>query len=367
MYTWENAVLTTKGIALLAKLTSGHTLSLVRAVAGAGYVGDTSLKYQSSVTGEKQELWFATQSYPEEGTCAVPVRLYNTGLSAGYIATQIGIYAMDPDEGEILYLIAQAGQDDGTKVPSESEMPGYSAEWTFYLKYGQADGVSVTVDPSNTVNEDRVRSIISEVVTKENLGIDKVDNTPDVEKVVKFASYAMNAAKVNNTLVIRLKGGSTEGTDMFTYSGGAAKSVNITAAKIGAEPAFESANTGCYYREVGGKKEWINPPLALNEEYQTTERFMGKPVYTKLVSFSGPVNINSEHLYTFHNQERDNPGTITVIHFEATLIEANGTGTVLPYYDLCEIAVSGGIFRYSTDNTDFLNSTIYGRVWYVYN
>lgn len=257
MYTWDNAVLTSKGKALLAKLTSGHTLSLVRAVTGTGYVGETSLKHQSSVTGEKQELWFATQSYPEEGTCAVPVRLYNTGLATGYIATQIGIYAMDPDEGEILYLIAQAGQDDGTKVPSESEMPGYSAEWTFYLEYGQADSVSVTVDPSNTVNEDRVRSIISEVVTKENLGIDRVDNTPDSEKLVKFASQALNASRVINSLVIRINGGSTEGTDMFTFNGGSAKSVNITPAKIGAAKeshthAASDISSGAIAMENGG-------------------------------------------------------------------------------------------------------------------
>ena len=30
--------------------------------------------------------------------------------------------------------------------------------------------------------------------------------------------------------------------------------------------------------------EWINPPMALNTEYRTTERYMGKPVYAKLVN-----------------------------------------------------------------------------------
>ena len=30
--------------------------------------------------------------------------------------------------------------------------------------------------------------------------------------------------------------------------------------------------------------EWINPPLALGVEYRTTERYLGKPVYVKLVN-----------------------------------------------------------------------------------
>ena len=29
--------------------------------------------------------------------------------------------------------------------------------------------------------------------------------------------------------------------------------------------------------------EWVNPPMNLNTEYRTTERYMGKPVYVKVV------------------------------------------------------------------------------------
>ena len=42
----------------------------------------------------------------------------------------------------------------------------------------------------------------------------------------------------------------------------------------------DSDYPGCYYRMVGGEKEWINPPMRAGWEYRTTERFLGKPVYT---------------------------------------------------------------------------------------
>lgn len=36
---------------------------------------------------------------------------------------------------------------------------------------------------------------------------------------------------------------------------------------------------GCWYRTVNGETEWLNPPMITGEEYRTTKRYMGKPVY----------------------------------------------------------------------------------------
>jgi hypothetical protein len=49
-------------------------------------------------------------------------------------------------------------------------------------------------------------------------------------------------------------------------------------------PIESSDNPGCYYKLVGGEKEWLNPPVVLGVEYRTTERYKGKVVYTKLFS-----------------------------------------------------------------------------------
>ena len=50
------------------------------------------------------------------------------------------------------------------------------------------------------------------------------------------------ALKNPNSLVIKLNGGATEGTNMFTYDGSAAKSFNITPSSIGAAAASHSHN-----------------------------------------------------------------------------------------------------------------------------
>lgn len=163
MNQWANTVLTDKGAALLAKLAQGNTLNITRTTTGVGFVTPGLLTKQIEVTGPKQELAFKSVTYPENGKCAIPVSLKNDALGVGYEATQIGLYAMDPDEGEILLIISQAPDaNSGTIVPSATEMPGYSAEWTFYLQYGQANGVTVTVDPTGTVSREEMEQALAE-------------------------------------------------------------------------------------------------------------------------------------------------------------------------------------------------------------
>lgn len=163
MNQWANTVLTDKGAALLSKLTQGNTLNITRAITGSGYVTPGLLIKQTEVTGPQQGLEFRPVSYPEEGQCAITVALKNEGLAAGYEATQVGIYATDPDEGEILFFITQSvDAASGTIIPSEAEMPGYSAEWIFYLKYGQADGVIVTVGQTGTVSRTEMEAYVNQ-------------------------------------------------------------------------------------------------------------------------------------------------------------------------------------------------------------
>lgn len=49
-----------------------------------------------------------------------------------------------------------------------------------------------------------------------------------------FDGNSATATKVNNNLVVKLNSGTSEGTNMFTFNGSAAKSVNVTPAAIGA-------------------------------------------------------------------------------------------------------------------------------------
>lgn len=59
---------------------------------------------------------------------------------------------------------------------------------------------------------------------------------------------ATSANKVNNSLTVKLNSGTTEGTNMFTFNGSAAKAVNITPSAIGAA-ASSHTHDDRYYTE----------------------------------------------------------------------------------------------------------------------
>ncbi len=61
---------------------------------------------------------------------------------------------------------------------------------------------------------------------------------------------------------------------------------------------FVEDNTyvGCFYRMVGGEKEWLNPPMEVGREYRTIKRYNSFPVYTKRIDYgylrNEPANMN---------------------------------------------------------------------------
>lgn len=57
---------------------------------------------------------------------------------------------------------------------------------------------------------------------------------------------ATSANKVNSSLTVKLNGGTTEGTNMFTFNGSAAKAVNITPSAIGAAPTSHASSATTY-------------------------------------------------------------------------------------------------------------------------
>ena len=88
------------------------------------------------------------------------------------------------------------------------------------------DGISADVN-EHTANKENPHG-----VTAAQVGLDKVDNTPDSEKAVAFASEAGVGRKVPYNLSIRFNGGSTESTDLFTFNGSTSRNVNITPDKL---------------------------------------------------------------------------------------------------------------------------------------
>lgn len=154
MASWSNATVTEKGYALQAKLLSTDALVITRVVSGSGRVTAGQLINQTAVREEKQTLSVEALSYDDNGNAIIKTSLNNKNLSSGYSCNQIGIYASDPDEGEILYAISQEATT-GEDIPSIEEQPhGYYCSWVFTLTFSNSSNISVTIDPANALTKE---------------------------------------------------------------------------------------------------------------------------------------------------------------------------------------------------------------------
>lgn len=141
MATWDNVVYTTQGLNLMAKLQTGAALEITRAIGSDGHVSADALPALTEITA-KQTLTLSDAIYKGNGQALLPVTLYNRGLTEGYPLRQIGIYATDPDDGEVLMLVAQSETPD--TIPTELASPDFVANFSFHIALGNAGRINVT-------------------------------------------------------------------------------------------------------------------------------------------------------------------------------------------------------------------------------
>lgn len=173
MNIWENTVLTDQGKALQAKLLQGQTLKISRVTTGSKKVPIVDLRQQADVTEGGYDITLQPSRTEGEKT-VLPVLLENTGLKESYDLWQVGFFAEDPDEGEILFCISQASQ--AKHIPSEAESPGYSVTWDFYFNTSNSVSFEVVLNSSGLVNIEAYQehtNAISEV----NKKVDSLNST----------------------------------------------------------------------------------------------------------------------------------------------------------------------------------------------
>lgn len=225
MAKWSNATLTNVGHELQAKLISTDTLKITRAVAGTSRVAADKIKEQTEISNIAQTLDVELLTYDRHGNAVIKVGCDNRDVSTSYTAYQIGIYATDPDIGEILYAIAQE-ETNGDYIPSITEQPnGYYGTWTFLLTFGSASSVDVTIDPTHAITREEADGQYS---SKEETAaaVAMLDNA----KVDKITGKGLSTNDFTNTLKEKLDG-IEKGAQVNTVTSVAGKTGDVTLEK----------------------------------------------------------------------------------------------------------------------------------------
>lgn len=119
MLMWNPSKLTTAGKALLAKAQAGQTsIQITKAQTGSGsYSSGENIEGRTALKNPKQTFPIQNKVISDaENTVILKIAITNKSeeetLSTGYDITEFGIFAQDPQKGEILYSIATASTSD---------------------------------------------------------------------------------------------------------------------------------------------------------------------------------------------------------------------------------------------------------------
>ena len=172
MSTW-NTTITNKGIALQTKQVNGAKISFTRVVAGSGSVPVVNLKEQTAVSNIVQTL-SVENLVVRDNQYVITVMLSNNTVTTAYNLSQVGFYATDPDEGEILFAITQIGA--AKQIPTSANAPGYSIEFAFTFQNANDAIIEITPDLAGYMTRGEIETMVEQKI------VDSIELGPDIEE-----------------------------------------------------------------------------------------------------------------------------------------------------------------------------------------
>lgn len=146
MAEFKKIVITKKGQALMAKMIAGQgNIDFTKVAASETAYTDAQLEGLTSLSGVKQTTLVSKVTRTNGVAIQVEAAMTNTDLKTGYYMKTLGLYAIDPDEGEILYGVSNATVPGW--MPPYNGLTVSGAFFKLVTTVGNAENVSLNVDP----------------------------------------------------------------------------------------------------------------------------------------------------------------------------------------------------------------------------
>ena len=164
MSNWGKPVLTKQGLKLQAKVDAGSRMQLTKCMLGSGMLSSgQSLDNLTGLIAPVQSLPIASISYSKNnGACVITAVTDNSNVSTGYYLREFGIFARDPNDGEILYAVAQDANPD--YIPPSGTSAVVSQEIGVALSFSNAANVTAQVNTSAIATVTYVNNYVTSAV-----------------------------------------------------------------------------------------------------------------------------------------------------------------------------------------------------------
>ena len=159
MAEWSNATMTDVGAALQAKVNAGKTkLTFTKIKVGSGVNATNPLALTDVISSKWETTNFVVKL--EGKIVSVDTVITNTGIHEAFRMSEIGLFAQDPDKGEILYAYLTDPEPD--RMPAESGSVVVSQELTIGMVFSNTGNVSLTVNIGALITREQLTEAVKQ-------------------------------------------------------------------------------------------------------------------------------------------------------------------------------------------------------------
>lgn len=190
--------LTKKGLALMAK--SGLTVTFTKAETGSGiYHEKEDISTMTELKEKKQSFSINSALKKTETQANVKFVVSNKELTEGYLFTEIGLYALDQEEGEILYAVCYSTPKNATELQAYNGV--FEASVIMSLLVDISNDGNVVIDPHGVYALEEDLCVTNE---KLNYIADCLGDHTIKSNVPENAKFTDTVVGVQNNLVSNL-------------------------------------------------------------------------------------------------------------------------------------------------------------------
>lgn len=148
MAEFNKLTITNKGQALMSKIIAGSgNIEFTKVSASSNIYTESQILALTSLANVKQTVAISRITRINNVSVQIEAAMENSKLTSGYNMNSIGLYAKDPDDGEILYAVASVSTSDkGAYMPPFNGLTASGAYFKLTTTVSNSDNVSLEVD-----------------------------------------------------------------------------------------------------------------------------------------------------------------------------------------------------------------------------
>lgn len=163
MAEYSKLYITNNGQALMAKMIAGSgNIDFTKICSSATQYSESQLQALTALSNIKQTTLVSKVTRTNEVAIKIEAALSNADLNTGYYMRTLGLYAVDPDKGEILYAVC-IEKSNNCYMPSYNGVTVSAAYLQLYTTVGNADSVSLEVSPGAYATVGDIQELENEI------------------------------------------------------------------------------------------------------------------------------------------------------------------------------------------------------------